>query len=364
MRAGLIYRNISRIPGGAELVAASMLNSLKRSGFKTFLLSGKKFDADSFMRNFKTSVPIDQELILPFWFQNVETYLEFVLPWFGKPFCDVLIDAYDSAVLPWVDVTYFHFPRTYLLDKRGQKSKAWRYYYKPYQLLEHVLSSHASGKLFLANSRYTADLVKKQLGLNPIVLYPPVDVEKLIDSKSYLNKRNLVLTISRFSSEKNLEEIPFVAKRVKADFVIMGSIDEPAVYRRLLGLIRDNGVEYKVKLILNAPLNTKIELLQKAKVYFHPMHSEHFGISIIEGMAAGCIPVVQDSGGPKEFVPDKWRYKDSEKAIQKIQEALDSWRPSIAQEMKTFAYKFRKERFENEFLEELNSYLSEKTTNL
>jgi glycosyltransferase involved in cell wall biosynthesis len=119
-------------------------------------------------------------------------------------------------------------------------------------------------------------------------------------------------------------------------------------------------VENRVKLILNAPLNTKIELLQKAKVYFHPMHSEHFGISIIEGMAAGCIPIVQDSGGPREFVPDKWRYRDLEDAIQKIKEALDSWRPTIAQEMKTSAYRFRKERFQNEFLTELNSYLLKK----
>lgn len=361
MKAGLIYRNISRIPGGAELVGASILSSLKRSGFKTFLLSGKKFDAVSFTRNFETSVPIDQELILPFWARNAETYLQFLLPSFAKPFCDVLIDAYNSAVLPWVDVTYFHFPRTYLLDKRGQESKLWRYYYKPYQLMEHALSCHASEKLFLANSRYTAELVKKHLGLTPTVVYPPVDVEKLIGSKSYSTKTDLVLTISRFSSEKNLEEIPIVAKSVNADFVIMGSIDEPAVYRRVFELIRENGVENKVKLVLNATLKTKIELLQKAKVYFHPMHAEHFGISIIEGMAAGCIPVVQDSGGPREFVPDKWRFKDLEDAIQKINQALDSWHPSISQEMKASAYKFRKDRFENEFLSLLNSFLLRKT---
>lgn len=360
MKAGLIYRNISRIPGGAELVGASILNSLKRSGFETFLLSGKKFDAASFRRNFETNISVDQELTLPFWVRNAETYLQFILPSFAKPFCDVLIDAYNSAVLPWVDVTYFHFPRTYLLDKRGQKSTLWRFYYKPYQLMEHALSFHASDKLFLANSQYTAELVKKHLGLNPIVVYPPVDVERLIGSKSYSAKSNLVLTISRFSSEKNLEEIPVVAKRVNADFVIMGSIDEPAVYRRVLELIRENGVENKVKIILNATLKTKIELLQKAKVYFHPMHAEHFGISIIEGMAAGCIPIVQDSGGPKEFVPNMWRFRDLGDAIQKINEALDSWQPLIAQEMKTFAYKFRKERFENEFLTVLSSYLAEK----
>ena len=165
----------------------------------------------------------------------------------------------------------------------------------------------------------------------------------------------------KVSSEKNLEEIPIVARRVNADFVIIGSIDEPAVYRRVLELIRENGVENKVKLVLNATLKTKIKLLQKAKVYFHPMHAEHFGISIIEGMAAGCIPIVRDSGGPREFVPDNWRYRDLEDAIQRINEALYSWNPSIGQGMKASAYKFRKDRFENEFLKVLNSYLLRKS---
>ena len=84
MKAGLIYRYISRIPEGAELVAASILSCLKRSGFKTFLLSGKKFDAASFTRNFEASAPIDQELILPFWTQNAETYLEILFAQFCK----------------------------------------------------------------------------------------------------------------------------------------------------------------------------------------------------------------------------------------------------------------------------------------
>jgi len=53
-------------------------------------------------------------------------------------------------------------------------------------------------------------------------------------------------------------------------------------------------------------------VLRKAKVYFHLRHFEPFGITIVEGVEAGCISVAHDSGGPKEIVPDEWRYSNIE----------------------------------------------------
>ncbi|MCK4483161.1 glycosyltransferase, partial [Candidatus Bathyarchaeota archaeon] len=38
--------------------------------------------------------------------------------------------------------------------------------------------------------------------------------------------------------------------------------------------------------------------LLRAKVYLHIMPYDHFGISVVEGMASGCVPVVHRSGGP------------------------------------------------------------------
>ena len=44
------------------------------------------------------------------------------------------------------------------------------------------------------------------------------------------------------------------------------------------------------------------------------MENEHFGITISEAMAGGCVPVVHDSGGPQETVtPDvgfRWNHVD------------------------------------------------------
>ena len=36
----------------------------------------------------------------------------------------------------------------------------------------------------------------------------------------------------------------------------------------------------------------------------HPEKFEHFGITTVEAMSAGCIPVVIDRGGQKEIVED------------------------------------------------------------
>jgi alpha-1,2-mannosyltransferase len=45
-----------------------------------------------------------------------------------------------------------------------------------------------------------------------------------------------------------------------------------------------------------------------AKVYFHPRIDEHFGISIVEAMASGLVPIVSDVGGHTEFVPPKYHF--------------------------------------------------------
>ncbi len=36
----------------------------------------------------------------------------------------------------------------------------------------------------------------------------------------------------------------------------------------------------------------------------HPEKFEHFGITTVEAMSAGCIPVVIDKGGQKEIIKD------------------------------------------------------------
>lgn len=361
MKIGLIHDNLN-ICGGREFVAVSMINCFKELGYEIFLLSSRKISKSLTLHNFDVAVSVDRTIRFP-----VElpvfgtTYWIFLLPAMIRNKCDVIVDAYSSSLLPFVDITYFHGYRKVgkLLQKTRARARIQNAYYELYFFLQTTLSSHVSKRLILANSNFTAKKIQSVLNIRPEVIYPPVNLKPF--KSSQLDKhKNLVVTISRFSSEKNLELIPLLAANVDAHFAIIGSVYSAAtsaMYRKILALIKHHGVGSRVTVFANASMARKINLLRKAKVYFHTMPFEDFGISIVEGMAASCIPVVHKSGGPKEFVPSKWQYEDAESACQKIQEALAEWQPHIGEHMTKIAWQFSQERFREKFLETLKNYL-------
>ena len=55
----------------------------------------------------------------------------------------------------------------------------------------------------------------------------------------------------------------------------------------------------KIEFVTNASYNELMEKLKIAKVGLHTMKNEHFGISIVEMMAAGLLTIAHDSAGPK-----------------------------------------------------------------
>ncbi len=65
-----------------------------------------------------------------------------------------------------------------------------------------------------------------------------------------------------------------------------------------------------------------LELMRQSKVYLHPLAGEPFGISIVEAMSAGLIPVVPDDGGYTEFVPEHYQFHTLEQAADIIGKIL------------------------------------------
>jgi glycosyltransferase involved in cell wall biosynthesis len=56
--------------------------------------------------------------------------------------------------------------------------------------------------------------------------------------------------------------------------------------------------------------------LQNSKIFLHSMQNEPFGISTVEALNAGCIPVTHDSGGQQEIVLDsRFRYTSQSECV-------------------------------------------------
>ena len=94
-----------------------------------------------------------------------------------------------------------------------------------------------------------------------------------------------------------------LAKKAGARFTyrVTGSGPELAY---LEGLARQLGIENEVLLGQGFPRENYIPELQKTDLYLLPSLREGGGLTMMEAMLAGCVPIVADAGGPGTAVSD------------------------------------------------------------
>ncbi len=192
------------------------------------------------------------------------------------------------------DMCYIHFPAA--IDLAVRRGGALR---RAYDWLVAREARRVVGRplAVLANSTWTAGKVREAYGLEARVLHPPVEVGRLLALGD--RKEDVVLTVSRFTPEKNLEAIVQVASMVpEAEFYLVGSTSSYSA--PVLERVRSLADELKVRNLhveTDVPRRRLEELYSIAKIYLHPPFPEHFGIAIAEGVAAGAVPVVYRDGG-------------------------------------------------------------------
>ena len=103
--------------------------------------------------------------------------------------------------------------------------------------------------------------------------------------------------------------------------------------------------------------------MQVAKVYFHPRIKEHFGISIVEAMASGLVPVVSDVGGHTEFVPPKYHFHTLEYAADLVDLAFQATTESERLAISNYTSKFSNANYVKSFHRILSESLSDKDIN-
>ncbi|TPX78593.1 GDP-Man:Man3GlcNAc2-PP-dolichol alpha-1,2-mannosyltransferase [Chytriomyces confervae] len=162
-------------------------------------------------------------------------------------------------------------------------------YYRLFAMLYSFVGSYAD--VILANSSWTIAHLNSiwKLESRSKVVFPPCETKSLTDF-SLKNRERVILSVAQFSGPKKLRLLFIGGARHAADKALADSVLE---YATRLG-IRGN-----VDILVNAPFPDLQAWLGKASLGLHAMRDEHFGIGIVEYMAAGVIPIANNSGGPK-----------------------------------------------------------------
>lgn len=318
MRIALMHDSLNPC-GGAERLALAMAKALKELGHSVdlYVLEKTSWDRVERLSSYSRQV-IDNEYVLPP-FKMLPTLYSRLLNWFSRDVLgihivkrrmyDLTIATKQLLVPTFVDMLYMHFPDfipgfDYLYyPERYLYNLYLRVYSRPLELVTRALMSIFKSlnykPLILTNSQFSKAVIRKYLGVEPVVVYPPVDVEKYLPLASYRDRENIVVTISRLEHMKNLDVVIEVAKEVKeAKFVILGRGQSSNYYAMLIKKVKEYGLEGQVKILVDVGEEQKVEILRRAKVYLHPTKYEHFGMAIVEAMSSGLIPVVHKSGGP------------------------------------------------------------------
>jgi glycosyltransferase involved in cell wall biosynthesis len=171
----------------------------------------------------------------------------------------------------------------------------------------------------VCNSHFTKKIIDQEFRVKSEVLYPPVDVEKIKPKR----KENTILFVGRFSQlkqSKNQHVLitafkKFLKKHSNWKLVLVGGVEigGEEYFQRLNREIE--GYEENITLVKSPTYKELLDYYGKAKFFWSavgfgidenkdPEKVEHFGITLVEAMSAGCVPLVFRAGGYKEIISE------------------------------------------------------------
>ena len=218
----------------------------------------------------------------------------------------------------------------------------------------------------VCNSEFTNRYLDKTLLTDRSVIYPPVDVEKFTSGK----KTKIILSVGRFNGQygakkqdilidafrKGLKNRHFTGwKLILAGGLLSSDIE----YFEMLQQKADG---LSVEFHANCSFSELKKFYSEASIYWHaagfgetkPEHMEHFGITTVEAMASGAIPVVFAGGGQPDIICDGkngFLWKTIDELYKKTLIAMgktDNTRKIIREAKKT-ADGYSKEHFNHKF---------------
>jgi len=181
-----------------------------------------------------------------------------------------------------------------------------------------ILNAIDSYDITIANSKFTKYWIKKYWNVDSELLYPLIDVEKFSSG----NKNKRIISIGRFFAgghNKKHDVMISVFKEMVDEnltdweLILIGGSTPGEEHNQYLHSLKLESENYPIKFLVDTPFATLVDYLQSSSIYWHasgygedvnenPVRFEHFGITTVEAMASGAVPVVINKGGQPEII--------------------------------------------------------------
>lgn len=199
-------------------------------------------------------------------------------------------------------ICYMHAPMRYVWDfnaeyleqqkLKGKVKFATRFLLNYLRMWDRASAERVD--IFVANSKYTAERIKKYYRKDSRVIYPPVNTKKI---NAQAKHQGYFLAVGRLSPYKRTKLIVDVFNKLKLPLVVVGTGEE---YEELQKLTADKP---NIKLIGWVDDKKLIKLYENARAFVCASEDD-FNITAIEAMAAGKPVIALRRGGTKETVLD------------------------------------------------------------
>ncbi len=331
-------------PGGGQAVAAWMLQTLLEGGHEVHILGLVPFDPAPVDRAYGTglvplrprlsttvlrSVPVRALRRLPLPLDLLQSALLLRACRAVEGDHDLVVTAHNEWPVAGPCVSYVHYPSRArprpVADLRWYHGRqALRAYYGLSDRLADFTTHDIRRHTLIANSPWTADVLRRVHGVDAVVIEPPVgpfdDDIRLASGR----RSNTFVAAGRFASEKRHADLVAIVDGVRrrghnVRLALVGGGSDADI-ARARGLA--SGTDF-VDVVTGLDVTAYRAFLGRCRFGLHAMHDEHFGIAPAEMIEAGCLPFVHRSGGPIDIVGDAaLTFVDVDDAIARIDAVL------------------------------------------
>lgn len=152
----------------------------------------------------------------------------------------------------------------------------------------------------VVNSRNTANRVKKYLGRDSMVIYPPCDTSRF----KYISDDGYWLSVNRLYAEKRVHvQVGAFARMPEERLVIVGNNgqgDNSDPYGRMVR----SGLPHNVSILSDVTEEKLIDLYGRCRGFITTAMDEDFGMTVVEAMASGKPVIAVREGGYLESLVD------------------------------------------------------------